>query len=74
MCCAAFATDGMAQQMDWSVYEEKLRAPLITRTDEQFLAKNLEFVWGVDGLDLMELNDLFEKASNLPLILLNAFA
>ena len=63
MCLTAFATDGMAQSMDWSVYEEKLRAPLITRTDDQFLAKNLEFVWGVDGLDLIELNDLFEKVA-----------
>lgn len=51
--------------MDWSVCEEKLRAPLITRTDEQFLAKNLEFVWGLDGLDLIELNDLFEKVMRL---------
>lgn len=51
----------MTRPMDWSVYEDKLQAPLITRSDEQFLTQNLEFVWGVDGLDLIELNDLFEK-------------
>lgn len=58
---AAWAADGVAQQLDWAGSEEKLKAPQITRSDQQFLDQNLEFVWGCQGLNLTELNDLFEK-------------
>lgn len=51
----------MTSQVDWSLYEDKLKTPQISCSDQQFLKKNLEFVWGAEGIDLMELNDLFEK-------------
>jgi aralkylamine N-acetyltransferase len=35
--------------------------PALTRSDAAFQADGLEFVWGSDGLDLGDLNDLFEK-------------
>ena len=35
--------------------------PPLTRSDAAFAADGLEFVWGSDGLDLADLNDLFEK-------------
>lgn len=43
----------------WSVPEERLQAPSISRSDEYFLKQNLEFVWGDEGLDLAELNNIF---------------
>jgi GNAT superfamily N-acetyltransferase len=38
-----------------------LQPPPLTRSDAAFAADGLEFVWGPDGLDLGDLNDLFEK-------------
>ncbi len=36
--------------------------PVISKTDEAFAADGVEFVYGADGIDLAELNDLFKKA------------
>ena len=38
-----------------------LQPPQLTRSDAAFAADGLEFVWGPGGLDLGDLNDLFEK-------------
>lgn len=38
-----------------------LTPPPLTRSDAAFLADGLEFVWGTEGLNLEDLNDLFEK-------------
>jgi hypothetical protein len=45
----------------WSVPEERLQAPSISKSDTFFLKQNLEFVWGAQDIDLTELNDLFTK-------------
>ena len=37
--------------------------PRISRTDQQFEEKGLEFVWGMDELSIDELNDLFVRVS-----------
>lgn len=47
------------------VQEEPVRAPQITKPDSQFLKDHLEFVWGAEGIDLAELNNLFELVSLL---------
>lgn len=38
-----------------------LQSPVITRSDTYFEEKGLEFVEGSDGIDITELNELFEK-------------
>ena len=35
--------------------------PVISKTDEAFAADGVEFVYGAEGIDLAELNDLFKK-------------
>jgi len=57
----AWAADGMVPLDTWSMPEERLQAPSISRSDEFFLKQNLEFVWGAQDIDLTELNDLFIK-------------
>jgi len=39
----------------------QLPPPVITRSDEAFASDGVEFVYSGDEIDLMELNDLFEK-------------
>lgn len=56
-----WAADGMVPLDTWSVPEERLQAPSISKSDTFFLKQNLEFVWGAQDIDLTELNDLFTK-------------
>lgn len=37
--------------------------PSRSKTDEQFVGEGVEFVWGADGIDIDELNALFEKVN-----------
>ncbi|EFN57263.1 hypothetical protein CHLNCDRAFT_143824 [Chlorella variabilis] len=60
--------------------EQQLPPPPISKSDEQFLEGGVEFVWGEEGLDVGELNDLFEKVgfprrdpSRLALALANTY-
>ena len=59
---AARTGDGVSASLAaWSVvHEGQLEAPAITKSDEQFMKENLEFVVGQQDLNLTELNDLFE--------------
>ncbi|KAI7843693.1 hypothetical protein COHA_002592 [Chlorella ohadii] len=42
--------------------EQQLPAPPISKSDDEFLeGLGVEFVWGAEGVDVGELNDLFEK-------------
>lgn len=42
--------------------ERQLPAPPISRSDAEFLESlGVEFVWGAEGVDVHELNNLFEK-------------
>lgn len=38
-----------------------LPPPSVSKTDEEFLRDGIEFVWGIDGIDVEELNILFSK-------------
>lgn len=37
--------------------------PTISKSDEEFREEKIEFVFGREGIDLAELNDLFERVS-----------
>ena len=56
---AAWAADGMASLDSWSMPRERLQAPSISKNDEFFTKQNIEFVWGTQGLDVAELNNIF---------------
>ena len=43
-----------------ALQEDHLRAPPIKKSDALFAKEDLEFVWGMEGINLDELNDLFE--------------
>jgi len=49
----------MASLDTWTMPEEGLQAPSISRSNEFFLKQNIEFVWGIEGIDLAELNNIF---------------
>lgn len=55
----AWAAEGMASLDTWTMPEEGLQAPSISRSNEFFLKQNIEFVWGIEGIDLAELNNIF---------------
>ena len=41
--------------------DTKRPPPSITKTDSAFEGDGIEFCWGVEAVDLAQLNDLFEK-------------
>ena len=41
-------------------------APPISKSDDDFKALGVEFMYRAEGIDLSELNDLFEKARWAP--------
>lgn len=56
------AADGMSPAKGaWAAREGSLQPPVISRTDTYFADKGLEFVLSSDGIDIAELNDLFER-------------
>jgi len=62
---SAATAEGMSSKKSELVagLERGLRQrPVISKTDEAFAADGVEFVYGADGIDLAELNDLFKKA------------
>ena len=64
-CAAGGASDGICfQKALWgAVDRDKVVAPLITKSDQQFERNDLEFVFGTDQLALEDLLDLFHKVS-----------
>ena len=60
--CSARAADGMSGALGlWAaLQEDHLRPPPIKKSDALFAKEDLEFVWGMEGINLDELNDLFE--------------
>ena len=38
-----------------------LPPPQVSKSDDDFLRDGIEFVWGIDGIDVEELNTLFSK-------------
>jgi hypothetical protein len=42
-------------------FEGHMLPPRISKTDEDFAAQNLEFVYSQEGLSISELNEVFEK-------------
>ena len=45
--------------------ERGLPRPVISKTDEAFASDGVEFVYGAAGINLAELNDLFEKVRGI---------
>lgn len=43
-----------------------LPPPNVSKADEDFLRDGIEFVWGIDGIDIEELNTLFSKVHLWP--------
>lgn len=41
----------------------RLPPPTVSKADEDFLRDGIEFVWGIDGIDIEELNTLFSKVA-----------
>lgn len=67
MLFAALAVqEGISQKKPSLGYRlEEHEHPRISRTDQQFEDKGLEFVWGMEELSIDELNDLFLRVSLL---------
>ncbi len=42
-------------------FDGHMLPPRISKTDDDFAAENLEFVYGQEGLSISELNEVFEK-------------
>ena len=46
--------------------DDKVTAPALTKQDEVFEAAGCQFVWGMEGLTVEDLNALFRNVSYLP--------
>eukprot|EP00884_Botryococcus_braunii_P007634 jgi/Botrbrau1/16872/Bobra.150_2s0091.1 len=57
---AALAADGISPSPIWPPGATP-EYPQISKSDEEFREQKVEFVFGSEGIDLMELNDLFER-------------
>lgn len=53
------AADGVSAHI--SIGDAARKPPPITKSDEAFRQDGLEFVWGGAGIDVKELNELFER-------------
>lgn len=58
---AAQAQEGISPSKDWFTVAPQV--PTISKSDEEFREEKIEFVFGAEGIDLAELNDLFERVS-----------
>lgn len=60
---AAAARDGMcADKASWQMtVDDKVTAPALTKQDEVFEAAGCQFVWGMEGLTVEDLNALFRN-------------
>ena len=64
MFAALAVQEGICQKKPTLGYHlEEHDYPRISRTDQQFEDKGLEFVWGMEELSIDELNDLFLRVS-----------
>jgi hypothetical protein len=55
--------DGMSPLI--CLEERGMVPPPISKSDETFQNEGLEFIWGSKGIDVKELNDLFERVCSL---------
>lgn len=55
------ASEGMSTEKHSFVSDFHPPPPQITKSDEAFQEEGIEFVWGIEGIVLDELNDLFQK-------------
>ena len=57
-----------ADKASWQMtVDDKVTAPSLTKQDEVFEAAGCQFVWGMEGLTVEDLNALFRNVSYLPL-------
>lgn len=55
------ATEGVSTDKACFMSDQQPPPPTITKSDEDFAEEGLEFVWGLNGIVLDELNDLFQR-------------
>lgn len=71
---ATLVSDGVSTQKPALIADHaaaadaRLAPPPITKSDERFLEDGMEFVWGAEGVNLAELNDLFQRVSTVLLL------
>ncbi len=66
LSAALAVQEGISQKKPCLGYRlEEDEHPRISRTDQQFEDKGLEFMWGMEQLSIDELNDLFLRVSLL---------
>ena len=55
--------DGISARI--SIGDAARKPPPISKSDEAFREDGVEFVWGAAGIDVQELNELFERVRGL---------